>query len=414
MFCQLNKMFQISFMFLLTNMCFGQLNNVNKINFKLDSLINSSIREEVFPGAQVYVKIGNEILINKSFGYHTYDSIAKVKNNHVYDLASLTKVLGSTIAIMKMSEDFNLNLEDPISKYLPELKKSNKKNTTFIEALSHTSGWIPYINHHYLLKRKSGKLKRNIVRNKKSKRFNLKITENLFLRKTYQKKIFKRIRKSEVKNPGEYLYSGLFFFYVPKLVERIAREDYESYLKNIFYQKIENNSISFNPSDKSNIVPTEFDSIFRNSLVHGTVHDEAASLFEGKSGNAGLFGSAESIGQLIKNFETWSSDNFQGIFKESTINKFTSYAFSDSLIRRGLGFDKPKRKIGENYPNKNLSQQSFGHTGFTGTFFWVDPKVKLSVVFLTNRVYPTRENKKIYEKNIRSKLLDLIFENIKI
>ena len=314
---------------------------------------------------------------------------------------------------MKLYEDFDLNLNDPVSKYFPELKKSNKKNTTFNEVLSHTSGWTPYINHHYLLKRKKGKLKRSIIRNKKSKRFNLKVSKNLFLRESYHKKIFKRIKKSEVNTPGEYLYSGLFFFYVPRLVEKITSQKYEDYLNGTFYQNIKNNSLGFNPSDYSNVVPTEQDDFFRNTLVHGTVHDEAASLFGGKSGNAGLFGSAQSIGELIKILETWAFNNSNTLLKKSTITKFTEYAIPESNIRRGLGFDKPTREIEKNYPNKNLSEQSFGHTGFTGTFFWTDPKAKFSIVFLTNRVYPTRQNQKLYEKNIRSKLLDIVFENLK-
>ena len=413
MFCQLNKILTFIFSILIVNISFGQTSLYNNIDFRVDSLINSSISQKAFPGAQVYIKIGEEILTNKSFGYHTYDSIVKVENNHVYDLASLTKVLASTIALMKLYEDFDLNLNDPVSKYFPELKKSNKKNTTFNEVLSHTSGWTPYINHHYLLKRKKGKLKRSIIRNKKSKRFNLKVSKNLFLRESYHKKIFKRIKKSEVNIPGEYLYSGLFFFYVPRLVEKITCQKYEDYLNGTFYQNIKNNSLGFNPSDYSNVVPTEQDDFFRNTLVHGTVHDEAASLFGGKSGNAGLFGSAQSIGELIKVLETWAFNNSNTLLKKSTITKFTEYAIPESNIRRGLGFDKPTREIEKNYPNKNLSEQSFGHTGFTGTFFWTDPKAKLSIVFLTNRVYPTRQNQKLYEKNIRSKLLDIVFENLK-
>ena len=410
MFCQLNKILTFIFSILIVNISFGQTSLYNNIDFRVDSLINSSISQKAFPGAQVYIKIGEEILTNKSFGYHTYDSIVKVENNHVNDLASLTKVLSSTIALMKLYEDFDLNLNDPVSKYFPELKKSNKKNTTFNEVLSHTSGWTPYINHHYLLKRKKGELKRSIIRNKKSKRFNLKVSKNLFLRESYHKKIFKRIKKSEVNIPGEYLYSGLFFFYVPRLVEKITCQKYEDYLNGTFYQNIKNNSLGFNPSDYSNVVPTEQDDFFRNTLVHGTVHDEAASLFGGKSGNAGLFGSAQSIGELIKVLETWAFNNSNTLLKKSTITKFTEYAIPESNIRRGLGFDKPTREIEKNYPNKNLSEQSFGHTGFTGTFFWTDPKAKLSIVFLTNRVYPTRQNQKLYEKNIRSKLLDIVFE----
>ena len=148
-------------------------------------------------------------------------------------------------------------------------------------------------------------------------------------------------------------------------------------------------------------------------MIHGTVHDEASSLFGGFSGNAGLFGSAESIGKLIENFEVWNSDESNKILMDSTIKKFTSYAYSDNDIRRGLGFDKPSRNNEKIYPNENFSSQSFGHTGFTGTFFWIDPKAKITIVFLTNRVYPSREFEKLYDNNVRSRLIDIIFNHLK-
>ena len=414
LFSKIFNLYSVCFIFLFVNLNFSQQHSPNKINSKIDSLIQSSIKERAFPGAQIYIKIEDEILINRSFGYHTYDSLVKVQNSHVYDLASLTKALASTLAIMKIYEDFDIDLNSPISNYLPELRKSNKKNTSFFEAMSHTAGWIPYINHHYLLKRKNGKLKTSIVRDQKNKRFNLKVSENIFIRESYHKKIYRKIKNSEIQNPGEYLYSGLFFFYVPKLIEQITSKSYENYLFENFYSRINNSSLSFNPKDKSLVVPTERDTFFRNSLVHGTVHDEASSLFEGKSGNAGLFGSAENIGELIKILETWNFKNSNNILKEATIDQFTSYAIPESKIRRGLGFDKPSRDLENPYPNKKLSKESFGHTGFTGTFFWIDPKAKLTIVFLTNRVYPSRENKKLYDNNIRGKLIDIVFENSKI
>ena len=145
---------------------------------------------------------------------------------------------------------------------------------------------------------------------------------------------------------------------------------------------------------------------FRKILVHGNVHDEAASFMGGISGNAGLFGSAQEIGKLLQALEPNNS-----IFQDSTIKKFTSYAYKDSPIRRGLGFDKPysKNEYGI-YPNENLSKLSFGHTGFTGTMFWRDPEKQLTIVFLTNRVYPTRNNDKFYQNNVRSELIDLIIQ----
>ena len=376
---------------------------------KIDSLINSSITLKNFPGAQLFVKYKDSIIINKSYGFHTYDSIIKVDNKHLYDLASLTKVLASTFSLMKLYDENKLELNDKISDYFPELKRSNKKHTTIFESLSHTSGWMPYISHQNFIKKRNGDLKRSIVRNKMHKRFSVQMNNNLFLKNSYSKKLFKRIRKSKLNKVNTYDYSGLFFFYVPKLIHKITGLNFENYFYNTFINKKEI-TLLFNPTNvfsKKIIVPSEYDSIFRKELVHGFVHDEAASFMGGISGNAGLFGNAQSVGSLL---------NFLGpnstMFKQATVHKFTSYAFKNSKIRRGLGFDKPysNDEYGE-YPNKNLSKDSFGHTGFTGTMFWVDPEKKFTIVFLTNRVYPSRKNQSFYENNVRSKLIDLLLKN---
>ena len=376
---------------------------------KIDSLINSSITLKNFPGAQLFVKYKDSIIINKSYGFHTYDSIIKVDNKHLYDLASLTKVLASTFSLMKLYDENKLELNDKISDYFPELKRSNKKHTTIFESLSHTSGWMPYISHQNFIKKRNGDLKRSIVRNKMHKRFSVQMNNNLFLKNSYSKKLFKRIRKSKLNTVNAYDYSGLFFFYVPKLIHKVTGLNFENYFYNTFINKKEI-TLLFNPTNvfsKKIIVPSEYDSIFRQELVHGFVHDEAASFMGGISGNAGLFGNAQSVGSLL---------NFLGpnstMFKQATVHKFTSYAFKNSKIRRGLGFDKPysNDEYGE-YPNKNLSKDSFGHTGFTGTMFWVDPEKKFTIVFLTNRVYPSRKNQSFYENNVRSKLIDLLLKN---
>ena len=376
---------------------------------KIDSLINSSITLKNFPGAQLFVKYKDSIIINKSYGFHTYDSIIKVDNKHLYDLASLTKVLASTFSLMKLYDENKLELNDKISDYFPELKRSNKKHTTIFESLSHTSGWMPYISHQNFIKKRNGDLKRSIVRNKMHKRFSVQMNNNLFLKNSYSKKLFKRIRKSKLNTVNAYDYSGLFFFYVPKLIHKVTGLNFENFFYNTFINKKEI-TLLFNPTNvfsKNIIVPSEYDSIFRKELVHGFVHDEAASFMGGISGNAGLFGNAQSVGSLL---------NFLGpnstMFKQATVHKFTSYAFKNSKIRRGLGFDKPysNDEYGE-YPNKNLSKDSFGHTGFTGTMFWVDPEKKLTIVFLTNRVYPSRKNQSFYENNVRSKLIDLLLKN---
>ena len=401
------------FFLIITIPCFSQVKKIDSIDYKITQLINSSIIKKAFPGAQIYLKIGNNIVINESFGFHTYDSIIKVENDHIYDLASLTKVFGPTYALMKIFDDHNININQPVSSYVKELKRSNKKNTTFLEALSHSGGWIPYINHQKNVLKRNDSYKKRFIREKKTNKFSVAVSENLFLNKNYQKKIYRKIKNSEIKKRGEYLYSGLFFFYVPKIVKTLTGQSYLEYLENSFFNKLKNKDLTFYPKDKLKVTPTEYDQRFRKRLIHGTVHDEASSFFSGLSGNSGLFGSATSIGELIGFVESWGNENDK-IFSPKTIEQFTRYATNNVNNRRGLGFDKPTRNKLDKYPFKDLSGKSFGHTGFTGTFFWVDPDIEMSLVFLTNRVFPSRKNEKLYDLNVRKKILEIIFKHTRI
>ena len=393
--------------------CFSQVKKIDSIKYKITQLIDSSIIKKAFPGAQIYLKIGNNVVINDSFGFHTYDSIIKVENDHIYDLASLTKVFGPTYALMKIFDDHNIDINQPVSCYIKELKRSNKKYTTFLEALSHSGGWIPYINHQKKVLKRNDSYKKRFIREQKTNKFSVAVSENLFLNKNYQKKIYRKIKNSEIKKRGEYLYSGLFFFYVPKIIKTLTGQSYSEYLENSFFSKLKNKNLTFYPKDKLKVTPTEYDQRFRKRLIHGTVHDEASSFFSGLSGNAGLFGSATSIGELIGFVENWGSESNK-IFSSKAIQQFTRYATNNVNNRRGLGFDKPTRNKLDKYPFKDLSEKSFGHTGFTGTFFWVDPDIEMSLVFLTNRVFPSRKNEKLYDLNVRKKLLEIIFKHTRI
>jgi len=398
------------FFLIITIPCFSQVKNIDSVNYKITQLINSSIIKKAFPGAQIYLKIGNNIVINESFGFHTYDSIIKVENDHIYDLASLTKVFGPTYALMKIFNDHNIDINQPVSSHIKELKRSNKKNTTFLEALSHSGGWIPYINHQKNVLKRNDSYKKRFIREQKTNKFSVAVSENLFLNKNFQKKIYRKIKNSEIKKKGEYVYSGLFFFYVPKIIKTLTGRSYLEYLENSFFNKLKSKDLTFYPKDKLKVTPTEYDQKFRKRLIHGTVHDEASSFFSGLSGNSGLFGSATSIGELIGFLESWDNESDK-IFSSKTIEQFTRYATNNLNNRRGLGFDKPTRNKLDKYPYKDLSEKSFGHTGFTGTFFWVDPNIEMSLVFLTNRVFPSRKNEKLYDLNIRKKLLEIIFKN---
>ncbi len=395
--------FKILIVFTLLLSFYGFSQNTNSI----DSLINNSIKLKAFPGAQLYIKKGN-FMYNKSYGYHTYDSINKLKEHHLFDLASLTKTIAGTLSIMKLVEKYDLDINSPISKYLTDFKRTPLGKSKIKDLLAHTAGWQPYISHHFKMIKKNGDLKNRFI-SKNKKNGYLPLTKNLYVKSKYIKTIKKRIKKTKLTEVGNYNYSGLFFCLIPEIVENISESNFERFLDENFYSHL-NNSITFNPLRKNelnNIVPTEVDLTFRGELIHGTVHDETAALMGGVSANAGLFASAKDLAKLIniiskKNSPLINDDIFQ-LFTENQIK-------NDTINNRGLGFDKVRYVSNgtEIYPHPKLSKKSFGHTGFTGTMYWADKQNDLIFVFLTNSVYPNRNKNTLSELEVRRKLLDLI------
>lgn len=401
--------------FFINNISLSQKHKSSKNNLlkqKVDSIINFGIQKKAFPGAQILIFKRDSILINKAYGYHTFDSINPVTKNHLFDLASLTKILASTLTLMKLYELYDIDLDEPVSKWIPLLKRSNKKKHSLREILSHSAGWIPYISHQNLVFNNKGKFKHNTLSYSRSNRFPGFVSDSLFVHKSYQNKILKRIKKTKTTTKGEMIYSGMFYFFLPELVKRITNFSLIEFLNYHFYKPMNLKRISFLPLEKfskKDIVPTEIDSFFRKQLVHGWVHDEAASLMGGVSGNAGLFANAESIAPLLRMLLQKGSYNGKQYLTSKTINTFVQRTFPESPNPRGLGFDKPSLEKEQNrYPSNLVSDETFGHTGFTGTMTWVDPTNNFFIILLTNRVYPNRNQKGLYTLNIRPQLLDYV------
>ena len=383
----------------------------HSLESKIDSIVQAGIQNKAFPGAQVLIFKHDSVRLNKSYGFHTYDSIVRVENHHLYDLASVTKILASTLAFMKLYEDYNIDLNRKVSDYIPLIKNTNKKNSTFMEVLSHQAGWLPYIEHQKTVRRKNGKLKGRTLSSIQNNRYTKPLTDSLFIHKSYKKKIMRRIKRTPVEKIGEYRYSGLLFFLLPDLVEKLSGQSFDQFLDSHFYDPMGIERLTFNPSfkfPKEEIVPTEKDSLFRKTLVHGWVHDEAAGLMGGVSGNAGLFANASSLAKLLKMFLNCGQFEGKQFLKPETLELFTSRTYPNSDNRRGLGFDKPSLDSipSERYPSEKCTTESYGHSGFTGNLVWVDPVHQCFMIFLSNRVYPTREQRALYRLNIRSSLLD--------
>ncbi len=389
---------------------------LRKLQKDIDSIVNSAISKEAFPGAVVYASYQGKPLVYESYGYHTYDSLNPVYVSDIYDLASLTKVMASTLALMKLYDQGKVALDQPIKEYVNGMGWSKFGKVSIREALAHQGGiksWIQYYNE---IKRGNGTYKRNTISTEYSEKFPIQLTDNLFLhRDFYEKKIKKMIKRAPIEKQPHYVYSGLFFYLVPEMVRNLSGMGFEEYLETFFYDSLDMQTVCFNPASEfplERIVPTEIDTFFRHEAIHGRVHDEGAIMMNGVSGNAGLFGDAIDVATLWQMLlADGNLDGYQYL-SPSTVDLFTATQYGNLDNRRALGFDKPLLEYDSirSSVGKSASVRSFGHTGYTGTLAWADPDYDLVFVFLSNRVYPDRTHRLLYELNIRPTIHQLIYD----
>jgi beta-glucosidase-like glycosyl hydrolase/CubicO group peptidase (beta-lactamase class C family) len=382
----------------------------------IDSMVAQGLKAKAMPGCQVFAALDGKVIYNKSFGTFTYDSTAsKVHNYDLYDLASLTKILSTTLAIMKLYEDKAIGLNDKLGLYLPFLRGTAKEKITIKDVLLHQAGFPAFIP--FYKKTLERPLPDTTWFSKiKTNRHNFKVADSLWIDKSYEQEIFNLIASADMKPNGEYLYSDLGFILLRKLVENVSNKTFEDFLSENYYVPLGLGNLCFNPLDKgipkNKILPTENDTIFRKQQLQGYVHDPTAAMFGGVSGHAGLFSNANDVAiimQMLLNGGTYGNTR---VLKESTVTMFTSKQNKKS--RRGLGFDKPETIPFKASPSgKYCSPLTFGHTGFTGTCAWADPKTNLVYVFLSNRVNPSAENNKLAQMNIRTNIHDLLYQAIK-
>ena len=380
----------------------------------VDSLIHDGIDSMAYPGAQLLVIHQDSVIIHKAYGHHTYNQNVSVQLDHLYDLASITKVSTGLPVLMKLYDRGLFDLDAPASQYIPLFKKSNKAKLTFREILSHQARLEPYIVFWKDMFKTDGQYKKRTVKSKSSKRYPIRITDQMWLHKKYKKKMQKRIKDSPLLLDKGYKYSGLSFLLMPDMISDMIAADYETQLYQSFYKPLGADRMRYRPRlhfPIADIVPTEKDKYFRNTLIASDVHDEAAAMLDGISCNAGLFGNVESLSKLFHMYMNYGALNGKRYISEKALKLFTSYQYPEQKNRRGLGFDKPLLYYNDDsYIAQSASPESFGHSGFTGTFVWADPTHKILIVFLSNRVYPTRENRKLYTMNIRPKLHQALYD----
>ncbi len=391
--------------------------NSQFIEHRIDSIANTAIAQGAFPGVQVFAAKDGKVFFHKTYGFYTYDSIRPVRKENLYDFASVTKITGALPALMKLHDEGKFDLDVPFATYWADFKKSNKKDITVREVLAHQSGlksWIPYWK---TCKKKNGKWKRHTFKTDSSKKYPVKITDNLYLWKNYKKTIYKQIKKSPM-GEKKYVYSGLSFYLYPQIIKNLTGVDFETYVKQMFYHPLGAYTLTYNPLrffPKEQIIPTEIDTFFRMIPIHGTVHDEGAIMMGGVSSNAGLFGKTEDLAKLMQMYLNMGTYGGRRYISDSTLHEFTRVQYPENGNHRGLGFDKPQLAGKEKFNScaPDASPESFGHSGYTGTFAWADPSNGLLFVFMSNRVYPTRNNKKIYTLHIRPAMHQVFYDALK-
>ena len=383
---------------------------------KIDSIANVVLEQKMSPGLQVLVARHGQVIYEKSFGFHTDQKIDSVKNSDIYDVASLTKILASLPMLMKAEEEKKIKLSASIRDILPKFRKSNKDTVTVQEMLSHygrLQAWIPF----YTLTQDSitkNNLKEYYSR-KKSKKYSIQVAENLYLNKSYKDSIYKYIKESDQREEPGYKYSDLGYYLFKEALEKKYKKPLNVLVQNEFYEALGADRMSYLPLEKyvkSAIIPTEKDSYYRNQLLHGYVHDMGAAMLGGVGGHAGLFANANDVAKMMQLYLQKGYYGGKRYFKAQTFDKFNKRYYADKNVRRGLGFDKPQLDPEVQATCGCVSDESFGHSGFTGAYTWADPVSGIVYVFLSNRVYPTMENKGLVTEDIRTEVQRIIQEAI--
>jgi len=380
---------------------------INAANLQgIDKIAQEAIREHATPGCVVLVAKDGKVIFNKAYGYHTYDNVIPDKLTDIFDLASMTKVSATTMETMQLTDQGKLSLEKTLGDYIPLARKSNKNDIRIREVLLHQAGLIPDIQSFE-------KVKPTDHSTDSSAAYPTKVSDHYYLRKDYYKDVMlPDMLNSPLKTRGQYVYSDVSMLFMQEVVENITAVPLNIYVQQHFYTPLGMQTAGFLPLYRftpDRIIPTENDKEYRMSLLDGYVHDPTAALLGGVAGHAGLFGSANDVAILYQMVLNKGSYGGAQYFKPEVVDLFTSK--QSPVSRRGLGFDRWDPIAERHYPSKLASDQAFGHTGFTGTCIWVDPKYNLVYVFLSNRVNPSVSSK-LGSLNIRPRIQDVVYEAI--
>ena len=414
----------------------------SRVLCRIDSIVQEALDKQAFPGCQILVAHRSKIVYERAFGYFDSEKTRAVTTEDLYDLASVTKAMATLPALMWLCDHEQVSLDAPLGFYLPEMREYDLSAITLRQTLMHESGLPSAISLRKLLfdpdsypapllKRgrdsnyriqvdkgwyahKNSRLKPWLVNDTRNEKFTFAVADNLYGEKHLPDTIWHTILSVERAKKINYVYSDLNFVILQKLAERVSGESLDRFIDRRLLQPLGAYRMTYLPRrkfDVSHIVPTEDDAFFRHQLVVGYPHDELACFLGGVSGNAGLFSNARDIAkvlQMLQNRGTYGNEEY---LEATTVQLFT--ATKSDRSRRGLGFDKPDTDNPAKSPTCEEAPASvYGHTGYTGTAFWVDPDNDLIYIFLCNRVHPHRWNTLLSDMNIRPRIQSLIYQSL--
>lgn len=377
----------------------------------MDEIVQEMIHSGAAPGCQILVAKDNKIVWQKAYGYYTYEQTTPVTTETIFDLASVTKVAATTISVMKLAENGHMSLDTPMANYIPQLKKTNKKDLTVRELLAHHAGlqaWIPFYQQTLTADKKPSP---KIYRGKMARRFRVPVAKDMFMENAWKDTLWQQIFNSPLRENKQYKYSDLDLYLNARAVLNVSGKPVDEFADAHFYRPLGLATTGYKPWEKGlslRCAPTEEDSYFRYQRIQGYVHDMGAAMLGGVSGHAGLFSNANDLAKIFQMLLNGGSYGSQTYLKPQTIKSFTTrYSLS---TRRAMGFDM--KELDETH-SANMSalagDNTYGHLGFTGTVVWADPDKNLIFILLSNRTYPSMENKRFGDENYRPKLHSVVY-----
>lgn len=414
----------------------------NRLLHQVDSVCRLGVKMHAFPGCEVLIARHGKVVMKRSYGEIDYGSGVPVTDETLFGLASVSKATGTLSGVMKAYDDGKFKLNDKASDIIAPLRGTDKENITFRDLLYHETGMPASLNMWDLMMdsttyigplmttepdemhtikvmnkaygNKTAKLRTDILSDHKTDRFNVAIADGIWGGQMTYDTVMQHIYHAKL-GSKKYLYSCLNFSLLADAVQRSTHSPLNYLVNNYVFAPLGAFHTMYRPLSKfspDQIAYTERDTYLRRQHIHGYVHDELAAFSGGVQGNAGLFSNANDLAKL---FQMWLNGGTYGghrFLKASTVETFLTQKSPNS--HRGLGFDKPV--VGNPRASNTCAEatpETIGHTGFTGTCFWIDPKNDFIYIFLSNRVCPTRDNPNFGRVSARSHIHSLIYKAIR-